>query len=180
MCSGSCGSNGGGAFDVLTEQNRHPLVQVSPISMIVAVAADFELPPQQSEMLGHLASSHTVWRFSPRRSFLIFLYEELSGMGVLSHDGRRVISFFLPFGPTRAVFNAYASEGSKAGSLPPTNSEKEGPALSLSANLVGRIVGFAVGESVEEGSETAVANERVEGTAMGAEGRKTLNGDVCV
>lgn len=59
---------------VLTEQNRQPLVHVSPMSIIVAVAADLpELPPQQSEMLGQRASSQTVCRFSPRRSDFIFL-----------------------------------------------------------------------------------------------------------
>ena len=42
--SGSLGSSGGGAFDVLTEQNLHPRVQVSPISMMVAVAVS-EFPP---------------------------------------------------------------------------------------------------------------------------------------
>ena len=35
-------------------------MHVSPINMIVAVASLLSLPPQQSEMLGHFASSHTV------------------------------------------------------------------------------------------------------------------------
>ena len=64
------GSSGGGALEVFTEQNlergalgRHqpqvaeenlqPLVQVSPINMIVAVAVPFS-PPQHSPILGHL------------------------------------------------------------------------------------------------------------------------------
>lgn len=142
--------------------------------MIVAVAADFELPPQQSEMFGHRASSQTVWRFRPRKSFLIFLYDELSGMGVFSHDGRRVISFCLPFGPTRAVLRAYASEGASGGSFPLTNSVNDGPAFNLSAKRVGRTWGLLVGDSVAEGSGAAVANERKE---VDAEGRNTLNGD---
>ena len=66
-------SSGGGLRFVLTLQNRHPRVHVSPISMMVAVAAFRSLPPQHSEMLGHRASSHTVCRPSPRRSDLIFL-----------------------------------------------------------------------------------------------------------
>jgi hypothetical protein len=32
VCSGSWGSSGGGALEVLTEQNRQPRVHVSPIS----------------------------------------------------------------------------------------------------------------------------------------------------
>src|SRR6266480_7115021 len=73
VCSGSWGSNGGGAFEVFTLQNRQPLVHVSPINIIVAVAALLSLPPQQSEIFGHRASSQTVCKFNPRRSFLIFL-----------------------------------------------------------------------------------------------------------
>lgn len=127
--------------------------------MIVAVAADFELPPQQSEMFGHRASSQTVCRFRPRRSFLIFLYDELSGIGVFSHEGRRVIFFCLPFGPTRAVFRAYASDESRGASLPPTKSENEGPVFSLSAKCVGRTRGLLVGDSPMGGSEVTVAND---------------------
>jgi hypothetical protein len=56
---GSILSNGGGAFDVLTEQNLHPLVHWSPINMIVAVAVPSP-PPQQSPIFGHRASSQTV------------------------------------------------------------------------------------------------------------------------
>jgi len=33
VCSGSWGSKGGGARDVFTEQNLHPLVHVSPMSL---------------------------------------------------------------------------------------------------------------------------------------------------
>lgn len=33
VCSGSCGSRGGGVRDVFTAQNLHPLVQVSPMSL---------------------------------------------------------------------------------------------------------------------------------------------------
>ncbi|ANB13730.1 hypothetical protein AWJ20_4674 [Sugiyamaella lignohabitans] len=66
--SGSLGSNGEGLRLVLTEQNLHPLVQVSPINMIVAVALDLSEPPQHSPIFGHLASSQTVCSFNPRRS----------------------------------------------------------------------------------------------------------------
>ena len=44
----------------MTEQKRHPRVQVSPMSIIVAVAVDLEEPPQQVEMLGQRASSQTA------------------------------------------------------------------------------------------------------------------------
>ena len=64
-CSGSSGSNAGGARDVFTAQKEHPRVHVSPIIIIVAVAVPF-LPPQHSPMLGHLASSQTVASFSVR------------------------------------------------------------------------------------------------------------------
>lgn len=56
---GSRGSGGGGAFEVLTEQNRHPLVHWSPRIMMVAVAVLLSPPPQHSPILGHFASSHT-------------------------------------------------------------------------------------------------------------------------
>ncbi len=45
--------------DVLTEQNRHPRVHVSPMSIMVAVADDLDDPPQQSEIFGQRASSQT-------------------------------------------------------------------------------------------------------------------------
>ena len=66
---GSSGSSGGGARLVLTEQNRHPRVHVSPITMMVAVATLSSPPPQHSPMLGHRASSQTVASFNSRSSF---------------------------------------------------------------------------------------------------------------
>ncbi|VDP56100.1 unnamed protein product [Schistosoma curassoni] len=59
--TGSSGSRGGGFDEVLTEQNRQPLVQVSPIIIIVAVAAVDFPPVQHSLILGHRASSQTVF-----------------------------------------------------------------------------------------------------------------------
>ena len=53
--NGSKGSGGGGFASVLTAQNMHPRVQVSPSNMIVAVAVPW-LPPQHSPTLGHCAS----------------------------------------------------------------------------------------------------------------------------
>ena len=50
--SGSSGSSGGGAREVLTAQKRHPRVHVSPMSMIVAVAVCPSPPPQHS-LAGH-------------------------------------------------------------------------------------------------------------------------------
>lgn len=89
VLKGSFGSRGGGWRAVLTEQNLHPRVHVSPISyvqhrtweecqqliacrviesvsqvvlcvtMMVAVAVAYSPPPQHSPMFGHRASSHT-------------------------------------------------------------------------------------------------------------------------
>lgn len=53
-------------LDVLTAQNLQPRVQVSPMSMMVAVAVWPSPPPQHSPMLGQRASSHTVCSFSSR------------------------------------------------------------------------------------------------------------------
>ena len=64
----SLGSRGPGFLEVFTAQKRQPLVQVSPISMIVAVAVCPSAPPQHSPMLGHRASSQTVLKFSFLRS----------------------------------------------------------------------------------------------------------------
>jgi len=47
---GSCSSGGGGSESVFTAQKRHPLVQVSPSTMIVPVP-----PFQHSPMFGHCA-----------------------------------------------------------------------------------------------------------------------------
>lgn len=64
------------------------------LTMIVAVAPFLPSfpsfpPPQHSPMLGHFASSHTVCRPSPRRSFLISAYEPPAGIECLRKDGRR-------------------------------------------------------------------------------------------
>lgn len=76
-------------------------------------------------------------------------------MDVLSHEGSRVICFFFPSGPTSAVFSAYASDGSNGCSRPEAKSENAGPALSLSAKVVGRTRGLVVGRS-----SVVVANAR--------------------
>jgi len=60
VLTGSLTSNGGGARDVFTEQNMHPLVHVSPMIIIVAVATPLSPPPQHSPMFGHRASSQTL------------------------------------------------------------------------------------------------------------------------
>ena len=49
---------------MFTAQNLHPLVHVSPRIMIVAVPVS---PFQHSPRFGHIASSHTVASFKPRR-----------------------------------------------------------------------------------------------------------------
>jgi len=60
----------------------------SQLTMIVAVALPFP-PPQHSPMFGHLASSQTVCKPSPRRSFLMPLYDFPVGIGCFRNDGSR-------------------------------------------------------------------------------------------
>jgi len=118
-------------------------VQVSPISIIVAVAEDLSVPPQQVEMFGHRASSQTVCRPSPRRSDFMRVKLAPVGTGVLSQVGRRVIGFpYLSKAWGLVVVVAEASSSASSalviGAVPfVTKSEKEGPALSLSVKVVG-------------------------------------------
>lgn len=79
-------------------------------------------------------------------------------MGVLSQEGRRVISFFLPAGPTRAVFRAYASAGSRGSLfLPETKSDNAGPAFNLSLKAVGCRLRVVDGLDMEESGGIVVA-----------------------
>ena len=81
-------------------------------------------------------------------------------MGVLSHSGRRVISFFFPVGPTRAVRSSRASEvGSWAEGFE-MKEEREGPLLRRSWKVV---LGWGGLRSDAEGSVAAVAKARQEG-----------------
>lgn len=136
---------------------------------MVAVAAALSDPPQQSEMLGQRASSHTVCRFSPRRSCLMDLRFGLlpgEGRGVCSQEGRRVISFCLPLPglPTRAVRGCWEGEGEGEGSVGgEVKSKREGPALRRSVNVVSRRGWGVAGEVGSVGSETAVARVRAGG-----------------
>ncbi len=61
-CSGSRTSTAPRGSPVVTAQNRHPRVQVSPRSMTVAVPS-----LQHSPTFGQRASSQTVWRSSARK-----------------------------------------------------------------------------------------------------------------
>lgn len=56
--------------------------------MMVAVASPLS-PPQHCPMLGHRASSQTVWSLRPRRSDLILLKLAEVGISVLRYRGRR-------------------------------------------------------------------------------------------
>ena len=76
---GSSLSNSPGLREVLTEQNRHPRVQVSPINIMVAVAVPGP-PPQHSPTFGQRASSQTVASLDLRRPCLTLLYEAPVGM----------------------------------------------------------------------------------------------------
>jgi hypothetical protein len=58
--SGSCGSNGGGALDVLTEQNRQPRVHVSPISWEGRLVSQ---PWARAEKANHDCSSSSTSTF---------------------------------------------------------------------------------------------------------------------
>ena len=61
--------------------------------MMVAVAvfrpSAVDFPPQQSPMFGQRASSQTVCKFRPRRSFLILLKEAPDGIEVFKKAGNR-------------------------------------------------------------------------------------------
>ena len=57
-------------------------------------------------------------------------------MGVFSHSGRRVISFFLPAGPTSAVRSSRASDVGRLDDGVGINSEREGPLLRRSWNVI--------------------------------------------
>ena len=72
------------------------LARLMVLTMIVAVAALRpsasvvpSFPPQRSPILGHRASSHTVFKLRPRKSFLILLNEAPEGMLVLRKEGSR-------------------------------------------------------------------------------------------
>jgi hypothetical protein len=62
-------------------------------TIIVAVAvfrpSAVVFPPQQSPMFGQRASSQTVCKFRPRRSFLILLKEAPDGIEVFRKEGNR-------------------------------------------------------------------------------------------
>ena len=80
-------------------------------------------------------------------------------MGVWSQDGRRVISFCLPAGPTKAV----RISGTSFSGGGDAKSEKEGPVLRRSRKVVGGRRAVEVGGAAGSvGSETAVANVRVD------------------
>jgi hypothetical protein len=85
--SGSMGSGGAGFLLVLTAQNRQPRVQVSPRSMIVAVTTPSPPPFQHSPMLGHCASSQTVFRLSRESDSFTCSYLSPCGALCLSHPG---------------------------------------------------------------------------------------------
>lgn len=105
---GSKGSGSGGLESVFTAQNIHPLVHVSPKSIIVPVP-----PFQHSPILGHCASSHTVFNDRSDKDSLTFWYRDFSsaeGAGTWNHDGR-------PFGmgaPTLGLTSPSSSSSTKS------------------------------------------------------------------
>ena len=142
---------------------------------MVAVAAALLLPPQQSLMLGQRASSQTVCKFRPRRSFLMRLKLSLAGMGVLSQEGRRVWDLLRPAGPIWTVWSAWFESmvRSSSGGFW-RKSEKEGPVLRRSLKVV---VGRGWEEVVvgEVGSLIVVARRRFWGT-MAERDSKSVEG----
>lgn len=78
------------------------MVRGNALTIIVAVAFRFALssdtsspPPQQSPMLGHRASSHTVCNPSPLKSCFIFAKDEPEGIEVLRNEGS-LVAWALP------------------------------------------------------------------------------------
>jgi hypothetical protein len=74
-------------YQIFYETQRTMMVAVAARLPSSGVAPSF--PPQQSPILGHLASSHTVCSFSPLRSFLIWLKDPPDGIFVFRKDGSR-------------------------------------------------------------------------------------------
>lgn len=75
------------------------MVAVAALRPSSGVAPSF--PPQQSPMFGQRASSHTVCRPRPRKSFLILENDAPFGIDVFKCDGRRGlggISHWKPIG----------------------------------------------------------------------------------
>src|SRR3989338_5434482 len=79
---GSSGSSGGAGNAVFTAQNLQARVQVSPITMNVAVP-----PFQHSGMFGQCASSQTVWSLCLLRISLMPRKGSLVSSLILSHSG---------------------------------------------------------------------------------------------
>src|SRR3989344_5058428 len=79
---GSRGSSAAGFLAVFTLQNLQPRVQVSPITMIVAVP-----PPQHSPKFGQCASSQTVASLRSRIISLIWRYFSPLGACTFSQGG---------------------------------------------------------------------------------------------
>lgn len=150
------GSSGGGVLLVLTAQNLHPRVQVSPSSMMVAVATPSPPPFQQSPMLGHWASSQTVWRFNRERESLTS--SNLSPCGALcfSHAGFWTVGSRPVYGPTVIVFVAgfFACNGFES---------------TASQRILGReLEGFGMGYwSLGNGEEREEVKEEEEGEDVG-------------
>jgi hypothetical protein len=122
-----------------------------PLTMIVAVAAFFP-PPQQSPILGQRASSQTVCRPRPRRSFLILVYDGPVGILVLRWEGRRGLGSRYEHNTSIIKKKSYwevfpsvilEASGSSGSTLSATKSLNEGPAASFVEN-VGVVFGTAV------------------------------------
>ena len=80
--NGGISSRGGPILFVFTAQNLHPLVQMSLITMKVAVPL-----LQHSPILGQCASSHTVCSPSSLAWCLIQVYRSPPGARTFSHGG---------------------------------------------------------------------------------------------
>ena len=110
------------------------IVAVAALRPSVSVAPFF--PPQQSPMLGHRASSQTVWSPSPLRSFLILLKDAPDGIDVLRWAGSRGLCIILyrrssKGGGPCVTHPRMLPRTMRSGTSPETNSSREGPSASV-------------------------------------------------
>ena len=85
-----------------------------------------------------------VYRFSPLKSFFIFLKFSPTGTSVFSHSGSLVICFFLPLGPIITVLSSKASSSVNGFSFLLIKSPNNSPVFNLSWNVIVGRWGFAV------------------------------------
>lgn len=127
--------------------------------MMVAVASPFS-PPQHCPMFGHRASSHTVCKPSPLKSFLILLYDAEVGTAVFKYPGSRGLR------GRESALSALIGQGLADG----TDGRLEDALLGFGKDdALGGRDGGCGGEEVVEGP--GVGSERVEAWSGGCRRR---------